>query len=56
MFRISIIVKRHCDQSNFYKGQYLIGAGLHFRGSVHYHHGLKHGSIQADIAVKSYAS
>ena len=37
---VSIAVKRHPDHCNSYKGKYLIGAAhLHFRGSVHYHHG-----------------
>jgi hypothetical protein len=48
---VSIAVKRH-DQGNTYKGQYLIGAGLHFRGSVYYHHGGKHGSMQADMVLE----
>ena len=26
-----IAVKRHHDQGNFYKGQYLVGAGLQFQ-------------------------
>jgi hypothetical protein len=37
---------------NSYKGQHLIGAGLQFRGSVHYHHGRKHGSVQADMVLE----
>jgi hypothetical protein len=28
---VSIALKRHHDRSNFYKGQYLIGAGLQFQ-------------------------
>jgi hypothetical protein len=34
-----IAVKRHHDHGSSNKGKYLIGAGLQFRGSVHYHHG-----------------
>jgi hypothetical protein len=45
-----IDLKRHHDQGNSCNGEYLIGADLQFRGSVHYHHGRKHGSIQADSA------
>jgi hypothetical protein len=38
------------DQSNSYKGKYLIRAGLQFQRFIHYHHhGRKHGSVQADI-------
>jgi hypothetical protein len=45
-------VKRNGDPSNSHKGKHLIGAGLQFRGSVHYHHGEKHGSMQADVLEK----
>jgi hypothetical protein len=45
-------VKRHHDQSNSYKEKHLIGAGIQFRGLVHYHHGGKHGSMQADMMLK----
>jgi hypothetical protein len=33
-------------------GQHLIGLAYRFRGSVHYHHGRKHGSIQADMVLE----
>ena len=29
-----------------------IGSGLRFRGLVHYHHGRKHGSMQADMVLE----
>ena len=29
--RVCVALKRHHDQGNFYKGQYLIGAGLQFQ-------------------------
>jgi hypothetical protein len=29
-----------------------LGMAYRFRGSVHYHHGRKHGSIQADTVLK----
>jgi hypothetical protein len=41
-------VKIHRDHGNSYKGQHLIEA-YSFRGSVHDHHGGKHGSGQADM-------
>ena len=37
----SIVVKRHHDHSNSYKGKHLVGAGLQLRPLVHYHHGWK---------------
>ena len=40
-------MKRHHDHSNSYKGKYLIGAGLQFRGLVPYYPGEKHGSTLA---------
>jgi hypothetical protein len=49
---ISIAVKRHHEHGNSYKGKHLIGAGLQFRGLVHYHHGRKHGSIQSDMMLE----
>ena len=43
-------MKRHQEHSNSYKGKHLILAGLQVQKStVHYHHGRKHGSIQADM-------
>ena len=48
----SISLKRHRDQDNSYKGECLIRAGLQFRGLVHYHHGRKHGSVQADMVLE----
>ena len=47
-----IAVKRHHDHGNSYKGKHLIGAGLQVRGSVHYYHGRKHGSMQTDRALE----
>jgi hypothetical protein len=29
-----------------------LGLAYRFRGSVHYHHGRKHGSIQADMVLE----
>ena len=41
--RVSIAVKRHHDYNNS-KGKHLIeGTCSSFRGSVHFHHGWKHG-------------
>ena len=49
--RVSIAVKRHHGYGKFYKGKHLFGAGLQFRGSVHYHGG-KYGSTQADMVLE----
>jgi hypothetical protein len=45
-------MKRHHDYSNSYKEKYLIGAGLQFTGFILYHHGRKHGNIQADMVLE----
>ena len=45
-------MKKHHDHGNSYKGKHLIGAGLQFRDLVHYHHGGKHGSMQADMVLE----
>jgi hypothetical protein len=50
--RVSISMKRHHDHSISYKGKHLIGADLHFRGLGHYHHGKKHGGMQADVVLE----
>ena len=47
-----IAVKRSHDQGNSYKGKHLTGAALQFRGSVHYHHDGKYGSMQADMVLE----
>jgi hypothetical protein len=52
LVRVSTAVKRHHDQGNSYKGQQLIGSPYSFRDSVHYYHGRKHGSIQADVGLE----
>jgi hypothetical protein len=52
LFVFFIAVKRHHDHNNSYKGKHLIGAGLQFRDSVHYHHGGKHGGTQAGRVLK----
>ena len=36
----------------FLKTKYLVRVGLQFRGLVHYHHGGKHGGMQADIVLE----
>jgi len=48
----SIAGKRH--RGNSYKGKCLIGAGLQFRGFVHYHHGGKHGSVLGLLKPQSH--
>jgi hypothetical protein len=45
-------VKRHHDQGNSYKGQHFIGAGLQVQRFSHYHHGGKHGSVQAGMVLE----
>ena len=44
-----IVVKRHHDHSKFYKGKH---SNYSFRGSVYYHHGRKHGNVQADMVLE----
>ena len=47
----STAVNRHHDHGNSSKGKHSIGAGLPFRGLVHYHQGEKHGGMQADVGL-----
>jgi hypothetical protein len=37
-------------KATFMKGNTYLGLAYRFRGSVHYHHGRKHGSMQPDGA------
>ena len=43
-----IAVMTHHD----HEGKHLVGAGLQFRGLVHYHHGGKHDGTQADMVLE----
>ena len=44
---MSIDVERHHDHGITYKGKHLVGVvQLQFRGSVHYHHDEKQGSMK----------
>jgi hypothetical protein len=52
LVRVSFTVRRHHDQGNFYKGNHLIGLAYYVRGLVHYYHGGKHGSMQADLMLE----
>jgi hypothetical protein len=45
---VSVAVKRYHDHNNSYIGKHLVGAGLEFRGLVHFHHGCKHGDRRHD--------
>jgi hypothetical protein len=45
-------VERHHNHGNSYQRKHLIGAGLQFRGLVHYHYGRKHGGVQADMVLE----
>ena len=47
-----IVVKRHHDHSTSDKEKHLIGAGLQFRGLVHYHHGKRYGGMQAHTVLE----
>ena len=51
LVRVSIAVNRHHDQGNSYE-DILLGLAYSYRGSVHYYHGRKRGSIQSDIVLK----
>jgi hypothetical protein len=44
-------VNRHHDQGNSFK-DISLGLAYRFRGSAHYHHGQKHGSILADMGLE----
>jgi hypothetical protein len=44
-------VKRNCDHGNAYKGKYLTGTCLSFRGLAHCFHRIQHGGIQVDTVV-----
>jgi len=51
--RVSIVVKRHHDHSNSYKGKHLIGAGLYILGRlIHCCHGGKHRGMQAGMVLR----
>jgi hypothetical protein len=44
-------VKRYHDHGNSYKEKHLIGDGLQFQ-RFSYHHGKKHGKVQADLVLE----
>jgi hypothetical protein len=50
--RAFISVKRYHDHNNFYKENIYLGLAYSFRGLVHYHHGRKHGTVQADMVLE----
>jgi hypothetical protein len=50
--KVSISVKRYRDLVNSYKGKYFIRPGLQLKVLVHYGHGRKHGSVQADLVLE----
>lgn len=55
IIRVSVAVRRHCDDYSSYKVKYLIRvAHLEFRTSVYYHHfGDRHEDIEAyNVLVK----
>ena len=45
-------MKKHHGHKSCYKGQYFVGAGLEFRGLVHYCHCGKHDSVQAGMMLQ----
>jgi hypothetical protein len=45
-------VKKHHNQGNSYKYKHELRLVYRFRGSVHYYHTRKHGSMQADMGLK----
>lgn len=45
-------MNRYHDHSNPYKGKHLIGASLQVQNLVYYHHGRKHGGMQADMVLE----
>jgi hypothetical protein len=45
LVRVSVVVKRHHDHSNLYKGNHLIGDGIQFQRFSPLFHDEKHGSI-----------
>jgi hypothetical protein len=47
-----IALKGQHGQGNSHEGQDLTLTGYSLRDSVHYHHGRKHGSTQADIVME----
>ena len=49
---VSNVMKRHHGHSISYKVKYLVRAGLHFVGVVHYHHVEKHNGMQADLVLE----
>ena len=49
---VSIIVKRHHDHVNSYKGNHLVGVGLDLRGLVCYLNGRKHGDTEVGMALE----
>ena len=51
LVRVSIAVKRHHDQGNFYKGQHLIEAVLQVQRFSPLLSRLEHGSVQGDVGL-----
>jgi hypothetical protein len=50
--QVFLPVKRQEDYWSSYKEKHLIWAGLQFRALIHYCHGRKHGSTQADMVLE----
>ena len=52
LVRIAVAGKRHHVTATLIKKNIHSGLAHRFRGLVHYHHGGKHGSLQADMVLK----
>lgn len=50
--RVSIVMKKHCDQNNSYEGKHLVEVmAYNFRDLTHYHHNGEYDSVQAYIVL-----
>jgi hypothetical protein len=51
--RVSIAMKRDTTtKATLIKANIYLGLAYTFRGSVHYHHGRKHGSMQVNMVLE----
>ena len=52
LVRVLLLGRYNMTRATLIKKFVFIGSGLRFRGLVHYHHGRKHGSMQADMVLE----
>lgn len=45
-------MKGHNDHGNSYKGNISLGLVYRFKDLAYYHHGRKHGGVQADVVLE----